>query len=201
VTGASALNTAIKVALHRARPGEPLYTGWSTFSFPSGHSTVNIVLYGFLAFLIARELRAGWRLAVVFSATSLVFMISFSRLYLGAHWLSDVVGGLAFGTAWLTALAFSYLRKRAEPIGAQGLIIVSCAVLGLAGGLNVYRHHTLDGERYAVKRATPTMLASDWWGTGWQQLPVYRIDLTGELKEPLTIQWAGSLPDFSSAAG
>ncbi|MER9566106.1 MULTISPECIES: phosphatase PAP2 family protein [unclassified Mesorhizobium] len=59
IAGASALNTAIKVALHRARPGELLYSGWSTFSFPSGHSTINMVLYGFLAFLIARDGRAA----------------------------------------------------------------------------------------------------------------------------------------------
>ena len=42
VGGASALNTAIKVALHRSRPGELFYPGWSAFSFPSGHSTVNM---------------------------------------------------------------------------------------------------------------------------------------------------------------
>jgi VTT domain len=47
---ASAINTAIKVALHRARPNEGLYSGWSDFSFPSGHSTTNAVLYGFMAF-------------------------------------------------------------------------------------------------------------------------------------------------------
>jgi undecaprenyl-diphosphatase len=45
IAGASLLNTIIKVALHRPRPGEPLYSGWSAFSFPSGHSTVNLVLY------------------------------------------------------------------------------------------------------------------------------------------------------------
>jgi len=54
---AAALNTGIKLAVHRARPGDLLYSGVSEFSFPSGHSTVNTVMYGFLAFLIARQLR------------------------------------------------------------------------------------------------------------------------------------------------
>src|SRR5258707_11414618 len=57
IAGAAALNTGIKAALHRVRPGELFYSGWSVFSFPSGHSTMNVVLYGFLAFLIAREIR------------------------------------------------------------------------------------------------------------------------------------------------
>ena len=58
IAGASALNIVIKVALYRTRPGELLYSGWSAFSFPSGHSTINVVLYGFLAFLIALLLPA-----------------------------------------------------------------------------------------------------------------------------------------------
>jgi undecaprenyl-diphosphatase len=194
IAGASALNTAIKVALHRTRPAELSYTGASEFSFPSGHSTANTVLYGFLAFLIARELRPAWRLPVAFTATFLALMIAFSRLYLGAHWFSDVAGGLAFGIAWLAVLGFTYLRKPAEPYGAFGLAIVSAAALILSGGLNVYRHHSLDVERYAFKRAEQTMTADDWRTNGWQRLPSYRVDLFGEIEEPLTIQWAGDLP-------
>ncbi|TIS55791.1 MAG: phosphatase PAP2 family protein [Mesorhizobium sp.] len=198
IAGASALNTAIKVALHRARPGELFYTGSSAFSFPSGHSTVNVVLYSFLAFLIARELRVALRFPVAFGAASLVLLIAFSRLYLGAHWFSDVVGGLAFGTVWLTALGFFYLRKLSEPLSATGLMVVGCAAFAVAGGLNIYRHHAFDAERYAVKFVTPTMPADVWWTTGWQQLPARRVDLTGEFEEPLTIQWAGDLTSFQA---
>ena len=193
VGGASALNTAIKIALHRPRPNELFYTGWSAFSFPSGHSTVNLALYGFLAILIGRELRPAWHLPIAFTALSFVLLIAFSRVYLGAHWFSDVAGGLAFGTAWLSVLAFFYMRKPAPPVGAWGLTGVACLALALAGGLNVYRHHSLDVERYAVKRTVPVMTAADWSASGWQSLPSRRIDITGEIEEPLTIQWAGNL--------
>jgi len=193
IAGASALNTAIKVALHRARPGELLYSGWSAFSFPSGHSTVNVVLYGFLAFLIAREFRPALRVSVALGAATLIFLIAFSRLYLGAHWLSDVLGGLAFGSAWLALLGLSYLRRQVERIEPGGLLAVGCAALVLAGGFNIYRSHATDSERYAVKSAAPTMAATDWWASDWQQLPARRIDLTGDTEEPLTFQWAGSL--------
>ncbi|QND64695.1 phosphatase PAP2 family protein [Mesorhizobium loti] len=198
IAGASALNTAIKVALHRARPGELLYSGWSAFSFPSGHSTINMVLYGFLAFLIARDLRPALRLPVVLGAALLIFMIAFSRLYLGAHWLSDVLGGLAFGSAWLALLGLSYLRRQTEPIESSRLLAVGCAALILAGGIHIYRSHATDIQRYAVKSATQSMVAADWWASDWQQLPVRRIDLTGETQEPLAFQWAGSLQSLQN---
>ncbi len=194
IVGVSALNTGIKVALHRTRPSELLESGWSAFSFPSGHSTVNVVLYGFLAFLIGRELSSAWRLAIGFGAAFLVLLVAFSRLYLGAHWFSDVIGGLAFGTAWLMALGLSYLRKRCEPVGKIGLIFVVGVSLAVAGSVNVLRRHAFDVELYAAaSAATPTVNAIDWWERDWQQLATHRIDLAGETEEPLTIQWAGNL--------
>jgi membrane protein DedA with SNARE-associated domain/membrane-associated phospholipid phosphatase len=193
IAGASALNTAIKVALHRPRPGEQLYDGWSAFSFPSGHSTVNIVLYGFLAFLIGRELRPAGRLPIALGAALLVLLIAFSRLYLGAHWFSDVIGGLAFGSAWLAALGISYLRKPCKPIGPVGLIVVVSMALAVAGAANVARRHAFDIERYAAMTAMPSMPAADWWTGDWRMLPSYRVNLAGEREEPLTIQLAGEL--------
>ncbi len=199
ITGATAINTAIKLALHRARPAELFYSGASAFSFPSGHSTANTVLYGFLAFLIAIGVRPTWRIPVVFAATFIALLIAFSRLYLGAHWFSDVTGGLAFGIAWIAVLAFTYLRKPVETYGAIGLSIVGITALGLAGGINVYRHHALDTERYAFTPVAQTMTMDEWRTKGWQQLPPYRIDMFGELEEPMTIQWAGSLPAIQQA--
>ncbi|MBN9033944.1 MAG: phosphatase PAP2 family protein [Rhizobiales bacterium] len=199
IAGATAINTAIKFALHRARPAELSYSGASAFSFPSGHSTANTVLYGFLAFLIAIAVRTSWRIPVVVAATFIALLIAFSRLYLGAHWFSDVTGGLAFGTAWIAVLAFTYVRKPAETYGPIGLAIVGITALGLAGGINVYRHHALDTERYVFTPVVQTMTTAEWRAKGWQQLPPYRIDMFGELEEPMTIQWAGSLPAIQQA--
>ncbi len=196
IAGASLLNTAIKVALHRARPGEPLYSGWSAFSFPSGHSTVNVVLYGFLAFLIMREIRLTWRLPIALGAAALVFLIAFSRLYLGAHWLSDVLGGVAFGSAWLALLGLSYLQRQTGRIEPKGLLAAGCSALFLAGGLNIYYSHTTDSNRYEVRTITPLIAATDWWASDWQRLPTRRVDLTGETNEPLTFQWVGDLEDL-----
>ncbi len=73
-----------------------------TLSFPSGHSMGSIVSYGMLAYLLVLVLPSfRARVAAVTSLALLVLAIGFSRIYLGAHWFSDVLGGFAAGGVWL----------------------------------------------------------------------------------------------------
>ena len=190
---ASVFNSLIRMALARVRPMEDLYVGMSQFSFPSGHATVNFVMYGFLAFLVARELRPAWSMAVVALLSSLVALIALSRLYLGAHWLSDVAGGLAFGAAWIVVLGTAYHYHRREMIRARGLLVLTAVTLALAGTANIYWKHATDTARYAARKETHSMSWSDWFGGGWQRLPARRTDLIGEFEGPLTVQWVGEV--------
>jgi undecaprenyl-diphosphatase len=101
--GGALLNNVLKSVIHRPRPyaGAGLYQGWS---FPSGHAMVSLIAYGMLGYILIilgpRSRRA--RLAIVGCATLLVLAIGLSRLYLGAHYVSDVVGGYAAGMLWLS---------------------------------------------------------------------------------------------------
>jgi undecaprenyl-diphosphatase len=193
---AAAINTAIKVAVHRARPNEGLYSGWSDFSFPSGHSTTNAVLYGFLAFLVVRQIRPRLQLPVITTATANISLIAFSRIYLGAHWFSDVAGGLAFAVAWLALLSIAYQNHQTRERASGGLLLLVLGTVILAGGLNIYRNHGADMERYAVQYKEQNMPAADWWKSEWATLPEHRVDFDGETREPITFQWAGSLADL-----
>ncbi len=193
IVGATLLNTVIKVALHRPRPNESLYTGWSAFSFPSGHSTVNVVLYGFLALLVVQGITRRARLPVILGAALISLLIAFSRLYLGAHWASDVAGGIAFGSAWIALLGVYYLYGRRENIGVTGLLIVACLALVSAGGTHIARRHHSDTESYAVKSTVPSVAVSEWRATAWQEQPARRTDLSGEIEESFSIQWAGDI--------
>jgi membrane protein DedA with SNARE-associated domain/membrane-associated phospholipid phosphatase len=152
---ASGLNTAVKLSVHRARPGDLLYSGASEFSFPSGHATVNAVMYGFLAFMIARQLRAVERVKVVALALSFVVLIAFSRLYLGAHWFSDVAASFAFATAWLTVVGVAY-NQHARRLDVRQLAIVACLAMTIIGSLNIYWRHTIDTQRYASREGAVT---------------------------------------------
>ena len=146
---AAALNTGIKLAVHRARPGDLLYSGASEFSFPSGHSTVNTVMYGFLAFLIARQLRPAVQVPVFATALSLILLIAFSRLYLGAHWFSDVAASLCFASAWLIVMCVSF-HNHAGKVDVFKLTLVAIMALAVVGSTNIYLRHQYDTQRYGV---------------------------------------------------
>lgn len=192
VAGASIFAVLLKAMLHQARPGA-LYDGWNAYSFPSSHAAVSAALYGFLAVLVGREAGARAGMAVTLVAVSLVGAIAFSRLYLGAHWLSDVAAGLAVGVAWSALLGIVYLQHARRDVRAGGLAVVSVIALCVAGSLHIAMAHAADMRRYAVNQPISQMALADWQAGGWASLPTRRVDLSGDYEEPFTIQWAGSL--------
>jgi membrane-associated phospholipid phosphatase len=111
--GAEVITFGMKQGFRRQRPffEDPLATA-SSFSFPSGHALVSLAVYGSISLVVARRTRnRRAAVAVVCAAAVWVIAIGFSRLYLGVHFLSDVVAGYAAGAAWL---AFLYLALEAR---------------------------------------------------------------------------------------
>ncbi len=191
---AFALLTALslKLLLKLPRPIDA-YTGTDAYSFPSGHATMSVVIYGYLAVLGAHDLAMRWRWLPYAGATLLIGAIAFSRLYLGAHWLTDVAAGLGLGLAGVSVIAIAR-ERHVKPSSAGGVLWVAlCALL-----ISLFWHARLstatDLERYAVRRPVKTLQQSDWWQREWQAIPGRRIDLGGDREQPLNVQWSGSLP-------
>jgi undecaprenyl-diphosphatase len=117
VLGGEVLNLLLKDLFARPRPSfeHPLVVDTS-YSFPSGQAMESVVVYGMLAYFVVLTSRAwGKRAVSVGGAALIVLLIGFSRVYLGAHYASDVVGGFAAGGAWLSAVitAWEAMRRRA----------------------------------------------------------------------------------------
>lgn len=104
--GSIALYDVIKPLVGRPRPAVGQLIATATgYSFPSGHATQSVAVLGALAFLGSSWLnRWEARVAVWAAAAIVVLLVGFSRVYLGVHWASDVVGGYALGALWLAAL-------------------------------------------------------------------------------------------------
>jgi len=188
---AEMLTRLFKWSFHLPRP-VALYQGISAFGFPSGHTIMNVVIYGFLAILLARGSRSSFRWVPLGAALLVSSLIAFSRLYLGAHWLSDVLGGLFIGWSWTVLAGIAYLRGETEPVPRQLLSVITLAVFVTAGSLYVLDRHREDLAFYAPRSVVRVMDASAWLHGGWQEFPARRIDIIGEREQPLTLQWAGS---------
>jgi len=105
VAGAWVVQVAVKQLVERPRPPAALAVSHATgFAFPSGHATDAAAVYGMLAVLLARSGRGAARVAAWAGAAALIALVGLSRLYLGVHWLSDVVAGAGLGIAWLLAI-------------------------------------------------------------------------------------------------
>ncbi len=108
VTGAWLLDHATKLVIRRPRPAWPLRVEEVVHgaSFPSGHVVQYVALFGGLALIAWMRVRAPMlRGALVAGYTAIAVLVGPSRVYLGAHWTTDVAAGYALGIAWLAAIA------------------------------------------------------------------------------------------------
>ena len=116
LVGASLLSTELKSVIHRPRPDVVPHLVWvDNASFPSGHAMISAATYLTIALMLAGiEPRRAVRVAIVSFFSLLVVLIGCSRVYLGVHWPSDVLGGWCFGTVWalLVFAANRWLRRR-----------------------------------------------------------------------------------------
>jgi undecaprenyl-diphosphatase len=117
--GAEASVWATKYAVGRARPVflEGLASATSS-SFPSAHATVAAATFGFVAYAVVQKIYGRHaRLQLAFCTVVLVALIAFSRVFIGVHFGTDIVGGLLLGIFWLlVALALAEWRMAAGPI-------------------------------------------------------------------------------------
>lgn len=154
LAGGRVLAGALKGAFDRPRPGqggEPLELLGQTFtyprssSFPSGHALTAVIIYGTLAYLVARiETGRTARRATLAAAAVLVMGIGFSRLYLGVHYPSDVIAGVLAGLAWATVCALAIEAVRVFSARRPG---VRAAEAGLEQGIEPIRDALLPEER------------------------------------------------------
>ena len=102
MSGAVGLDVFFKWFVHRPRPAEVYaHTMPASFSFPSGHALYSFVLYFALASMVDRQYSGKWKWLIWCCVSVLVSLIGASRIFLGVHYGSDVLGGYVIGATWL----------------------------------------------------------------------------------------------------
>lgn len=96
------LNQALKIIVQRPRPTEYRIINEAGYSFPSGHSMVSMAFYGFLIYLIYKNIKNKYlKISLIVILSLLIVMIGISRIYLGVHYTSDVCAGFLVSLSYL----------------------------------------------------------------------------------------------------
>jgi membrane protein DedA with SNARE-associated domain len=163
------------------------------FGFPSIAVTMTTITFGFFAVLIAREMPGRQRVWPYVVGGAVAAVLGFARLYLGAHWLSDVVGGMLFGVVWLLVLGIAYRRHVARSFWMRPPAVVFYATFVVAALWHAPR--AVDGllARFVAPEPALAMEVDDWWRGGWSALPAQRKEHDASQRWPLDVQVAGPL--------
>ncbi|QNP41521.1 bifunctional DedA family/phosphatase PAP2 family protein [Lysobacter solisilvae (ex Woo and Kim 2020)] len=169
------------------------------FGFPSVAVTMTTIVFGFFAVLIARELPGRNRVWPYLLAGVVTTVIAFARLYLGAHWPSDLVGGTLFGILWLLVLGLAYRRHVARSFWMRPLAWAFYTAFAAAALWHAPRHADRLLAKFAAAAPT-TMLATDaWWQRDWTTLPAQRNERDARRRWSLDVQVAGPLQPVRDA--
>lgn len=164
------------------------------WSFPSGPVLLATCVYGFLALFVARVLSERVRWFPFALASTLIGGVAWSRVYLGTEWLTDVLGSIALGLVWVSALGLAYHRhSRLDQV--QGLD-AAVSLLSLMAALAV--HGWVLGEadlaRYTPPVRVEGLARTDWLADGWRRLPARGLAPRSGAGQAMTFQYAGD-PD------
>jgi membrane protein DedA with SNARE-associated domain/membrane-associated phospholipid phosphatase len=170
-------------------------------SFPSGHASLSMIFYGFLAFLIASAVTPSRRGFIYSIAGIVIGLVSLSRLYLGAHWLTDVLAGIFLGLIFVLLGVLFYVRRpmrSAQPGALAGISLSAVLVVGSIYGVTHFRMAQHD---YTLYWPNITIDQDSWWESNIrnEEIPLFTTSGLGHLKEVLNVQWAGGLDDITTA--
>ncbi len=183
------LTAALEAVIDMPRPP----TALSGFGFPAVGVTMTTITFGFFAVLIARELPGRQRVWPYLVSGAVVAVLGFARLYLGAHWLTDLVGGMLLGIAWLLALGIAYRRHVARSFWMRPLAALFYGAFLLAALWHAPRAVNPLLERFAPLPPPSNIDLATWWEDGWAALPWQRNERDASRRWPLDVQVAGPL--------
>ena len=112
LVGCTVINQTIKHIVRRPRPNVLRLVEESGYSFPSGHSMISVAFYGLVIYFVYKNINNKYlKWALISLLSLLILTICFSRIYVGVHYFTDVVGGFFLALAYLIVYIYIYNKK------------------------------------------------------------------------------------------
>ncbi len=187
-----------KFLINSSRPGDILYAIHDP-SFPSAHAAMSLTLYGFLAVIIARELKASKKWLPYFVAGLMASIVSFSRIYLGAHWLTDVLGGIFLGLMIVLVATVSYRRRHIVhlPIREFVLFVIGAFAATWLGYSAFFFERQV--EKYTLIWPKQVITFDELAKGKEAKIPLYRLNRLGYPVEAFNVIYVGGLSEINHA--
>lgn len=182
----------IKHLVKSPRPWGVLHNE-NSYSLPSGHTTLATIFFIGFVFFISRTLRPISRWIIYFFTISIVCLVGISRLYLNAHWFTDVLAGWLLGTAILTITIISYQRRVDPPIPHLPVFFITLLTFILTFGFYYQQNVTPLKINFAQTEWPIVQTSMNNWWEEKTHLPVTRTTVFGFSSQRINLEWKGSL--------
>jgi membrane protein DedA with SNARE-associated domain/membrane-associated phospholipid phosphatase len=167
--------------------------------FPSNHLAGTVVIYGFLAFLLARRVGPVQRALVATTTIFIIVGIACSGLYFGRFTISDAVGGTALALIWVFLIALSVVwRHPGKPTMHSWLPIVVLAVVSASVGLQLVSGWGRGVDDHQQAQVNIEVTPMQWTDSLWRTFSCYRSNMEGDRREPITVQWTATAEQITT---
>jgi len=162
IIGGFLIGHLLKIETAIPRPEGLLYFS-EEYAFPSGHTLLATLTFGFAAILIQHAIASKYRWIPWLIALPFIFLIALSRLYLGVHWFTDIVGGIFIGILFVSLGAFFY--RRIDPKSIPISAILTPGLLLIAISLSIYSYSSYPLLRKEIVRqwSSYVLVENTWW--------------------------------------
>lgn len=196
----AAVAFACKHLYFSARPQDINFIKGSS-SFPSGHTLLAVCFYGLISFFSSQVLPLKQRKKVHGFFVLLILSIALSRLYLGAHWPTDILGSVLLGAAILLGMIMLYRRHSSQRLDISQrywlLALLICIIIPWLG-FNYHLQATQMKQYQLAPHQQISITTEQWWQNPTKVLPIYRRNRFNHRIQPFNLQWNDSLKHATS---
>lgn len=181
----------LKLGIHFHRP-KLEFESIDGFSYPSGHVVISTIFYGALAYLITHQKNMKHGFLIYSASIIIIFMIAFSRIFLGVHWLFDIIGGILLGYLCLLSMALFYQRYANPSIPFKKILplIFALQIILTWGYFEHYSSKLEANYQINASEKIDRLSKKTWWEKKDLNLPMLATNRLGLPKELLNVQWA-----------